>query len=103
MLFAIVKSREPRSTGSLGGTMPTICKRYYAVLLSIVVAGFDGAASAEDLPSYMAPIGGRTNSSAAETATKDALALNALMFQLYDASGAIFRKNLKANHPIILG
>jgi hypothetical protein len=51
----------------------------------------------------MAPIGGRTTSSAAETATKDILALNTMMFQLYGASGAIFRKNLMANHSIILG
>ncbi|MGB6283287.1 MAG: hypothetical protein WBG18_02500 [Xanthobacteraceae bacterium] len=78
-------------------------KRYYAALLSIVLAGFAGAASADDLPSYMAPIGGRTASSAAETATKDVLALNTMMFQLYGASGAIFRKNLLDNHPIILG
>jgi hypothetical protein len=58
--------------------MPTILprKRSYAALLSIVVVGFAGATSAEDLPSYMAPIGGRTTSSAAETATKDVLALN---------------------------
>jgi hypothetical protein len=85
--------------------MPTIlpCRRYYTALLSMVLAGFAGAASAEDVPSYMAPIGGRTTSSAAETATKDLLALNTMMFQLYGASGAIFRKNLMGNHPIILG
>src|SRR5215467_13845588 len=85
--------------------MPTILprKRYHAVLLSIALAGFAGTASAEDLPSYMAPIGGRTTSSAAETATKDVLALNTTMFQLYDASGALFRKNLMDKHPIILG
>jgi hypothetical protein len=85
--------------------MPTILprQRCLVALLSIVLAGFAGAVSAEDLPTYMAPIGGRTASSAAETATKDALALNAMMFQLYGASGAIFRKNLLDNHPIILG
>jgi hypothetical protein len=85
--------------------MPTILprKRYFAVLLSIALAGFAGVASAEDLPSFMAPIGGRTTSSAAETATKDVLALNTMMFQLYGASGAIFRKNLMDQHPIILG
>jgi hypothetical protein len=75
----------------------------YPVLLPLILAGLGGATSAEDLPSYMAPIGGRTTSSAAETATKDVLALNTMMFQLYDTSGAIFRKNLMANHPIILG
>ena len=85
--------------------MPTILprKRYYVALLSIALVGFAGAAGAEDLPSYMAPIGGRTSSSAAETATKDVLALNIMMFQLYGASGAMFRKNLMDHHPIILG
>ena len=85
--------------------MPTILprKRYRVALLSIAFAGFASAACAEDLPSYMAPIGGRTSSSAAETATKDVLALNTMMFQLYGASGAIFRKNLMDHHPIILG
>ena len=85
--------------------MPTILprKRYYVALLSIALVGFAGAAGAEDLLSYMAPIGGRTSSSAAETATKDVLALNTMMFQLYGASGAIFRKNLMDHHPIILG
>ena len=82
--------------------MPTILprKRYYVALLSIALVGFAGA---EDLPSYMAPIGGRTSSSAAETTTKDVLALNTMMFQLYGASGAIFRKNLMDHHPIIRG
>jgi len=53
--------------------------------------------------SSLLQIGGRTSSSAAETATKDVLALNTMMFQLYGASGAIFRKNLMDHHPIILG
>jgi len=75
----------------------------YPVLMSIALTVLTGAAMAEDLPSYMAPISGRTASSAAETATKDVLALNTMMFQLYDTSGAIFRKNLMADHPIILG
>jgi len=79
-------------------------KRYaYPLLLPLTLAGFAGAAAAEDLPSYLAPIGGRTSSTAAETATKYMLALNTMMFQLYDTSGAIFRKNLMGTHPIILG
>jgi hypothetical protein len=73
------------------------------ILLSLILAGFAGAAMAEDLPSYMEPIGGRTASDAAATARKDVLALNNMMFQLYDTSGAIFRRNLMDNHPIILG
>ena len=84
--------------------MPTILprKRYYVALLSIALVGFAGVAGAEDLPSYMAPIGGRTSSSAAETATKDVLALNTMMFQLYGASGAIFAQEpdgSPSDHP----
>jgi hypothetical protein len=85
------------------------CKRHfgkchaYPILLSLILAGFAAPAVAEDLPSYMAPIAGHTASDAAATARKDILALNAMMFALYDASGAVFRRNLMANHPIILG
>lgn len=75
----------------------------YPVWISIALIAWSGAAVAEDLPSYMAPIAGHTTSDAASIATKDVLALNAMMFQLYDNSGAIFRRNLMAKHPIILG
>jgi hypothetical protein len=51
----------------------------------------------------MAPISGGTTSDPASTARKDVLALNTMMFQLYDTSGAIFRKNLLAKYPVILG
>jgi hypothetical protein len=79
------------------------CVYPVVVLISIALTALAGTATAEDLPSYMAPIAGRTSSDAAATARKNILALNAMMFQLYDASGAIFRRNLMANHPIILG
>jgi hypothetical protein len=78
-------------------------KRAYVLLTYVVLASSTVAAAARDLPSYMAPIGGRSTSSTAETAIKDVLALNTMMFQLYDKSGAIFRRNLLAKHPIILG
>jgi hypothetical protein len=103
-------SRKPKRVAATGHhweiTMRTILPRTrcaHPILMSIALTALAGAAMAEDLPAYMAPIGGRTASSAAETATKDVLALNTMMFQLYDRSGAIFRKNLMATHPIILG
>jgi hypothetical protein len=46
------------------------------ILLSLMLAGFTGAATAQDLPSYMAPISGSTSSSAAETATSAQPACN---------------------------
>jgi hypothetical protein len=79
-------------------------RRYaYPMLLPLMLASFAGSASAEDLPSYMAPIAGRTSSDAAAIATQNVLALNARMFELYDNSGKLFRRNLMAKHPIILG
>ena len=72
------------------------------MLFSVMLVALSGAATAQDLPSYMAPIGGRTTSSAAETATKNVLALNTMMFQLYDTSGADFPQELdgqSSDHP----
>ena len=73
------------------------------LLISVALGGLTFAAMAEDLPSYMAPIAGRTNSNAATIATNNVLALNARMFDLYENSGKLFRQNLMAKHPIILG
>jgi hypothetical protein len=88
------------------GFMRTILPRErfaFPALISIMLMGLGAAARAEDLPSYMEPIGGRTTSSAASIATTDVLALNARMFELYGNAGAVFRQNLMAKHPIILG
>src|SRR5262249_23978211 len=63
----------------------------------------DTAANAQDLPSFMAPIAGRTASSPAETATKNVLALNTMMFELYDDAASVFKANLLSKHPVILG
>src|SRR6202140_552322 len=75
----------------------------YPVLVSIVLAGLGTAARSEDLPSYMEPIGGHTSSTAASIANADVLVLNTSMFQLYANAGAVFRQNLMAKHPVILG
>ena len=42
----------------------------YTTLTPIVLAGLGSTVKAQDLPSYMAPISGRTVSSPAETAMK---------------------------------
>src|SRR5262249_16271498 len=75
----------------------------YATLTSIALAGMGSTVEAQDLPSYMAPISGRTVSSPAETATKSVLALNTAMFELYDNAAKIFEKNILSKHPVILG
>ena len=42
-------------------------------------------------------------STPAAAATQDILALNSAMFDLYEASGRIFQRNILASHPVILG
>ena len=75
----------------------------YAVLVAVLISGAGEAAKADDLPSYMTEIAGKTSSSPAETANKNILALNTAMFGLYDAAGKIFQKNILDHHPLILG
>lgn len=75
----------------------------YAAMTSIMLLGLGTAAKAQDLPSFMAPIAGRTASSPAETATKNVLALNSMMFELYDDAARVFQANLLSKHPVILG
>jgi hypothetical protein len=62
-----------------------------------------GVANAQSLPSYMAPIAGPTSATPGEIATKDVLALNTGMFELYGDAAKIFQKNFLNNHPVILG
>ena len=75
----------------------------YATMALIALAGAIGTANADDLPDYMKPIAGRTASTPAETATKNVLALNSSMFELYGEAARVFQKNILANHPVILG
>src|SRR5262245_29147647 len=82
----------------------SILKRYACtVLSSIVLAGAATPALSQDLPSFMAPITGPTTSSPAETGTKNVLALNTGMFELYGDAAKIFKRNILAKHPVILG
>ena len=60
-------------------------------------------ASAQTLPAYMAPIAGKTAATPSDTATKDMLALNTGMFELYGDAAKIFQKNILSKHPVILG
>src|SRR5712691_12032362 len=82
----------------------TILKRCaYATMASIMLLGVGSVAEAQDLPSFMAPIAGRPSSSPADTATKNVLALNSMMFELYDDAASVFKANLLNKHPVILG
>ena len=75
----------------------------YAAVVSTMLTGMGTEGRAQDLPSYMEPISGRTSASAADTATKNVLALNIGMFELYDDAAKIFQKNILSKHPVILG
>ena len=75
----------------------------YATMTAIMLLGLGPVAQAQDLPSFMAPIAGRTASSPAETATKNVLALNSMMFELYDDAARVFQANILSKHPVILG
>jgi hypothetical protein len=76
------------------------CACAVAMSVALVAAG---AAKAENLPAYMQAITGPTASSPGETATKNMLALNTGMFDLYGDAAKIFRKNILSRHPVILG
>ena len=72
-----------------------------ALLLS--VAGSPPPAQAADLPSYFKDIVGTETASPAEMGTKNILQLNTTMFELYGDAGQVFKKNILAQHPLILG
>ncbi len=75
----------------------------YAVLLAAFALGAGAVARADDLSDSLAPISGRTDTTAAATSTDDVLALNTAMFELYGNAGKVFQKNILSQHPVILG
>jgi hypothetical protein len=76
------------------------CYPYLAVAMLLSSSTF---IHAQTLPAYMAPIAGKTAATPSEIATKDVLALNIGMFELYGDAGKIFQSNLLSQHPVILG
>ena len=72
----------------------------YAMPIALLLGS---TANAQNAPSFMGPIEGRTISSPADTATKNVLALNSMMFELYDDAAKVFQANILKNHPVILG
>lgn len=77
-------------------------KSYPYLAIAMLLCGSTMTATAQTLPSYMAPISGKTASSASDVATKDMLALNTGMFELYGDAAKIFQKNVLSRHPVIL-
>ena len=80
-----------------------IAKRLLGVMPAVLLLTVAAVGHAAESPLAMQPISGTTVTSPAETATKNVLALNANMFELYADAGRIFQKNILAQHPVILG
>src|ERR1041384_2400748 len=70
---------------------------------AVLLANSSAFTNAQSLPAYMAPISGKSAASASDIATKDVLALNTGMFELYGDAAKIFQKNILNKHPVILG
>lgn len=81
----------------------SIAKRSLGAISAALLLTAAGTGYAAEVAPAMQPISGITVTSPAETATKNVLALNSSMFELYGNAAAIFQKNLQAQHPIILG
>src|SRR5271170_7749865 len=85
------------------GTVAIVKCAIGAVLSSLVVVGSGEPARAADVPSYFKEIVGTQTASPAEIGTKNILQLNTTMFELYGDAGQMFKKNILAQHPLILG
>ncbi len=86
--------------------MPTTLttSRLRTLLSSVVVFGLSvSPACATESPSYFTGLVGAETASPADIANKNLLQLNTTMFQLYGDAAQIFKKNILAKHPIILG
>jgi hypothetical protein len=78
-------------------------KFYPGLAVAAMLLGSTAVTHAQSMPSYMAPISGPVTATPADIATKDMLALNTGMFELYGDAGKIFQANILAKHPVILG
>jgi hypothetical protein len=77
-----------------------------SALMSLALAlalGSEAPARAGDLPEYFKAIVSVEKASPSEVGTKSILQLDTSMFELYGDAGQIFKKNILAEHPIILG
>jgi hypothetical protein len=73
-------------------------------LMSLAVAVVShGPARAGDVPDYFKEIVGAETATRTEVGVKNILALNETMFDFYANAAQIFKKNILAAHPVILG
>jgi hypothetical protein len=75
----------------------------HSLAVAAILLSSGTVAGAQTLPAYMAPISGKTAGTSSDVATKDMLALNTGMFELYGDAAKVFQKNILSKHPVILG
>ena len=63
----------------------------------------ESTARAGDVPSYFREIVRPETATTADVGVRNILELNASMFELYGNAAQIFKKNILAEHPVILG
>jgi hypothetical protein len=80
--------RESRAKGRAGRIN---VKFYSSLAFAAMLLTGTAIAHAQSLPAYMAPISGVTTTTPGDIATKDMLALNTGMFELYGDAGKFFR------------
>jgi len=78
-------------------------KFYSSLAIMAMLISGTSFTHAQTLPAYMEPISGLTTTTPADIATKDVLALNTGMFELYGDAAKVFQANILAKHPVILG
>jgi hypothetical protein len=74
-----------------------------ALMSLALVLGSEASARAGDMPDYFKAIVSVEKASPSEVGAKNILQLDTSMFELYGDAGQIFKKNILAEHPIILG
>ena len=82
---------------------PMLIGSVCALLASFAIIAPPSLAQDAGVPPYLKSIVRPQAATPAEVGTKDILQLNAMMFELYDDTSKIFRRNLLAQHPVILG
>ena len=80
-----------------------IVRRFCAGIAAAAVILSHSAIYADDLSAGLKTIVGKLAASPAEIATKNVLALNTTMFDLYSTSAQLIKANILAHHPVILG
>jgi hypothetical protein len=84
-------------------TIGTLTSGVGALMSLVLALAPQAPARAGDEPDYFKEIVSAETATPAEVGAKNILSLNATMFDLYANAAQIFKKNILAEHPVILG